>query len=47
MNKLSAPLFMFFSRINRQHIQLVFVLIVLAMLALGAGAPDDGGSIPR
>jgi hypothetical protein len=31
-------------KINRQHVQLVFVLISLAMLVLGTGAPlADGG----
>ena len=32
------------SKINRQHIQLVLVVVALAMLVLGAGAPSDGGS---
>jgi hypothetical protein len=30
-------------KINRQHIQLIFVLVSLAMLILGTGAPTDGG----
>jgi hypothetical protein len=31
-------------KINRQHVQLVFVIISLAMLVLGTGAPlADGG----
>jgi TRAP-type uncharacterized transport system fused permease subunit len=30
-------------KINRQHIQLVLVIISLAMLVLGIGAPTDGG----
>ncbi len=31
-------------KINRQHIQLVLVLVSLVMLVLGAGAPiADGG----
>ena len=30
-------------KINRQHIQLVFVIVSLAMLVLGIGAPVDGG----
>lgn len=30
-------------KINRQHIQLFFAVLSLAMLALGLGAPDDGG----
>lgn len=35
------------SKINRQHIQLAFVLLTLAMLVLGAGAPEDGGATGR
>jgi hypothetical protein len=31
------------TKINRQHVQLVLTLIALAMLVLGAGAPNDGG----
>ena len=31
-------------KINRQHVQLVFVIVSLAMLVLGTGAPlADGG----
>jgi hypothetical protein len=30
-------------KINRQHVQLVLVLISLVMLVLGVGAPLDGG----
>jgi hypothetical protein len=33
------------SKVNRQHIQLFFILLTLTMLVLGAGAPDDGGGI--
>ena len=33
------------SKINRQYIQLVLVLVSLTMLVLGVGAPDDGGNI--
>ncbi len=33
--------------INRQHIQLLFVVLSLAMLVLGVGAPSDGGSTGR
>ena len=35
------------SKINRQHIQLAFVLLSLVMLVLGVGAPDDGGTVNR
>ncbi len=30
------------TKVNRQHVQLFFVLLALAMLVLGVGAPDDG-----
>lgn len=31
-------------KINRRHIHLIFVVITLSMLVLGAGAPSEGGS---
>ena len=34
-------------KINRQHVQLIFVLVSLAMLVLGTGAPIDGGGVGR
>ena len=34
-------------KINRQHVQLIFVLVSLAMLVLGTGAPTDGGGVGR
>ena len=33
-------------KINRQHVQLVLMVIALAMLVLGVGAPTDGSG-PR
>lgn len=33
------------AKVNRQHIQLAFIVLSLAMLALGLGAPEDGGGI--
>jgi hypothetical protein len=36
---------LFTSKINRQHIQLAFAILALAMLVLGIGAPTDGGGI--
>ena len=30
-------------KINRQHVQMFFLLISLAMLVIGIGAPSDGG----
>lgn len=41
-NKLTS-LFFSAQKINRQHIQLILVVISLAMLVLGIGAPADGG----
>jgi len=38
-----ALLAMFARKVNRQHIQLALVILTLAMLVVGAGAPDDGG----
>ena len=35
------------SKINRQHIQLFFVILTLTMLVLGVSAPVDGGGISR
>jgi hypothetical protein len=33
------------SKIQKQHVQFVLMLLVVLMLALGAGAPVDGGGI--
>lgn len=33
------------SKINKTHLQIVWALLVLAMLVLGAGAPEDVGGI--
>ena len=36
------------SKIQKHHIQLFIVLLTLAMLVLGAGAPESGGgSLPH
>ena len=32
-------------KINRQHVQLVLVIVSLVMLVLGVGAPADGGGV--
>lgn len=37
-----ASLVLFSQKINRQHVQLVFVIVSLVMLVLGVGAPTDG-----
>jgi hypothetical protein len=31
------------SKVKREHIQTLFVLLSLAMLVVGLGAPDGGG----
>lgn len=38
---------LFAAKINRQHIQLAFAILALAMLVLGIGAPTDGGGTPH
>lgn len=43
MNKKLAPIAIFASKIDRQHIQILMALIALAMLVVGVGAPSDGG----
>lgn len=35
------------SKINRQHIQMAFAVLALAMLVLGIGAPSDAGPSPH
>jgi len=35
------------NRLNRQHVQLAIVILSLAMLILGIGAPSDGGGATR
>lgn len=47
MNKKLAEFVFLSSRINRQHVQLVLVVVSLAMLILGIGAPADGGGPTR
>ena len=43
-NKL-AQLFTFSQKINRKKIQMIFAILALAMLVLGAGAPSIGGGV--
>ena len=43
-NKLSQ-LNLLGSKINRQHVQLFWTILALALLVLGVGAPSDGGGI--
>jgi hypothetical protein len=43
MNQKLAQIALFSRKFNRQHLQLLLVLVTLAMLVLGAGAPGDSG----
>jgi len=47
MNKKLADIIVLSQGINRQHLQLLIVLVSLAMLVLGIGAPSDGGGATR
>ena len=40
-------LFSLLSKINRNHVQVVFALLALTLFVLGAGAPSDGGVLPH
>jgi hypothetical protein len=42
-----SKLFGLTQKINRQHIQVAFTLLALVLFVLGAGAPSDGGVLPR
>ena len=35
------------SKINKPHLQIAFTVLALAMLVIGAGAPDDMGGTGR
>ena len=43
MNNKIARFALFAGKINRQHVQLAFAILALAMLVLGVGAPSAGG----
>lgn len=45
MNNQIARFTLLYTRINRQHVQLVIAILALAMLVLGIGAPSDGGTV--
>jgi hypothetical protein len=45
MKNTIAQFSIFVSKIQKQHIQLLFIILTIAMLVLGAGAPEDGGGI--
>ncbi len=43
MNNKLTRLFISTNKINRKYVQMVFAILALAMLVLGAGAPAIGG----
>jgi hypothetical protein len=47
MNTKIAQFAMLSHKVNRQHIQVLFAVVALAMLVLGVGAPSDGGGSGR
>lgn len=47
MNKTLAEVVLLSRRLNRQHLQVIFAVIALAMLVVGVGAPSDGGGAGR
>ncbi|MFN8381555.1 MAG: hypothetical protein U0V02_06430 [Anaerolineales bacterium] len=38
---------LFVSKINKTHLQFVWMLLALVMLVLGSGAPEDIGGVGR
>ena len=44
MNNKIARFTLFAGKINRQHVQLFFAILALAMLVLGIGAPAGGST---
>ena len=47
MNNKLAKLALLGNSVNRQHVQLILVILSLAMLVLGIGAPADAGGPTR
>lgn len=47
MKQKFAQLFIFAQKVRPQHVKLVLSLLAVALFAIGAGAPDDGGFDPR
>ncbi len=43
MDALISKITLFFSRIDRRYITFAWIVILLALMALSAGAPSDGG----
>ncbi len=47
MNTRLALLLSSLQKIDRRHLQLLFVIVSLAMLVIGAGAPADAGGVGK
>jgi hypothetical protein len=45
MNNKIARIALFAGKINRQHVQLAFAILALAILVLGIGAPSAGSGV--
>ena len=45
MKNTSSKLYLLSQKVNRQHLQLILAVVTLMLLVIGAGAPEDGGSI--
>jgi hypothetical protein len=43
MKNMLPKIAVFSRKVNRQHAQMLFAIVALAMLVLGVGAPADGG----
>ncbi len=44
MNKITRNITLAIGKIDRRHVQLAFLVVSLALLAIGAGAPAGAGS---
>jgi len=47
MKNLVSTLVLSVSKINKSHLQLILMLVMLAMLVLGAGAPESFGGVSK
>jgi hypothetical protein len=47
MKNTISQIVLFSTKINKTHIQFVLMLLALALLVLGAGAPEDVGGLTR
>lgn len=45
MKNTIAQLALLSNKVNRQHVQLAFTILALALLVLGIGAPSDGSPV--